>query len=102
MHTANAGITYSFTPHIKANLRANYLGGRKNPLPVPSTGNDKIDAAFLLNGAISYNDFHRFDIQLKVNNFFNEVYYHPSNRFAGRYRQPQRTIMLMITYNLFR
>lgn len=102
MHTANAGVTYSFSPHIKANLRANYLGGRNNPMPIPSTGNNKIDGAFLLHGAISYNDFHGFDIQLKVNNFFNEVYYHPSNRFAGRYRQPQRTIMLMITYNLFR
>jgi outer membrane cobalamin receptor len=102
MHTANAGVTYSFSSHIKANLRANYLGGRKNPLLISSIGNFNIDGAFLLHGAISYNDFYGFDIQLKVNNFFNEEYYHPSNRFTGRYRQPQRTILLMITYNLFR
>jgi outer membrane cobalamin receptor len=102
MHTANAGITYAFTPHIRANLRANYIGGRNNPMLIPSTGNNKIDGAFLLHGAISYSDFYGFDIQLKVNNFFNEEYYHPSNRFSGRYRQPQKSVMLMITYNLFR
>jgi len=101
MHTANAGITWSLNSHIKMNFRTNYMGARTNPSIIPATGNDKIDDAMLFHGTLSYYNFKKFDIQLKANNIFNEVYYHPSNRFAGRYRQPQRTLMLMITYNLF-
>ena len=32
-HTANAGLTYSRNKNFKINLRGNYLGKRKNPLP---------------------------------------------------------------------
>jgi len=101
MHTANAGITWSLNSHFKFNFRTNYLGARKNPLLIPATGGYAIDDALLFHGTLSYYNFKKFDIQLKANNLFNETYYHPSNRFAGRYRQPQRTILLMITYNLF-
>jgi outer membrane receptor for ferrienterochelin and colicins len=99
VHTANVGITYSCNANIKINFRTNYLGQRKNPLIIPNTGNDIIDDALLIHGCISYLDFNGFDFQLKVNNIFNKEYYHPSNRFAGRYRQPQRAITLKICYN---
>ncbi len=99
-HTANAGITYSYSSNININLRANYLGGRKNPAIMPTTGNDVINDALLFHGCISYLDLDGFDIQLKVSNIFNKEYYHPSNRFAGRYRQPQRTITLKLSYNI--
>lgn len=98
----NAGIGYSFTKHIRANIRANYIGGRNNPSIIPTTGDNRIKGAIIFNGAISLVDIYGFDLQLKVNNFFNKEYYHPSHRFDGRYRQPQRNIMLVLTYNLFR
>jgi outer membrane receptor for ferrienterochelin and colicins len=99
MHTANAGVAYSYNSHIKINLRTNYMGVRNNPSVIPNTGNAIIDDAILLHGCISYLDLKGFDIQLKVNNLLDQKYYHPSNRFAGRYRQPQRTITAKAIYN---
>lgn len=101
-HMANAGISYSFSSHIKANLRVNYIGARDNPKIIPFTGDNKIRDAFVINVTISYYDFKGFDFQIKLNNILDEVYYHTSNQFAGRYRQPQRSVYLMVTYNLFR
>lgn len=101
-HNANAGISYSFGKHFKAGIRANYTGSRRNPQTIPSTNDDLIYSALIFNGTISYNGLKGFDIQLKGTNLLNAKWYHPSNRFAGRYRQPQRTITLMITYNLFK
>ena len=99
MHTANAGITYSYNSNITINLRSNYLGERKNPSIIQNTGKNIIDEALLLHGCISFLDLKGFDFLLKVNNIFNQEYYNPSNRFAGRYRQPQRTIILKGSYN---
>jgi outer membrane receptor for ferrienterochelin and colicins len=99
-HTANTEITYSYNSNIKVNLRTNYLGDRKNPFIIPNTGNDIIDGALLFHGCISYLDLKGFDFQLKINNILDRKYYHPSNRFAGRYRQPQRTVTFKIVYNI--
>jgi outer membrane receptor for ferrienterochelin and colicins len=91
-HTANAGITYLFNPALKINLRGNYLGERSNPFIIPNTGNDRIDAAFLLHGCVTWKIPGGISLQMKISNIFDRRYFHPSNRFAGRYRQPQRTI----------
>jgi outer membrane cobalamin receptor len=99
MNTANAGFTYSYRQIFKINLRANYLGNRKNPGIIPSTGNDKIEDALILNGCISYLGLKNFNLQFKINNILNQEYYHPSNLFNGRYRQPQRTLSIIATYN---
>lgn len=99
MHTANAGITYSYKTNIKINFRTNYSGQRDTPFTIPNTGSDIIDDVYLVHGTISYLNFKGFDIQLKVNNILNQEYYHPNNRFAGRYRQPQRTAQLKLSYN---
>lgn len=98
-HTANAGITYSMNNNFNINLRANYLGQRKNPSIIPNTGDNIIDDALLFHACISYLDYKDFDFQLKVNNLLDQEYYHPSNRFAGRYRQPQRTFTIKVGYN---
>ncbi len=98
-HTANANITYSCHSNIKINLRANYLGKRKNPFIVPTTDDDIIDDALLFHACLSLVDLKGFDLQLKANNIFNTRYYHPSNRFAGRYRQPQQTFAIKLIYN---
>jgi outer membrane receptor for ferrienterochelin and colicins len=99
LHTANTGITYSYDSHLGITLRANYSGKRKNPSIIPATGNDIIDGALVFHGCISIVDVKGFDAQLKIDNILNHEYYHPSNRFSGRYRQPQRTITLKISFN---
>lgn len=99
LHTANVGFTYSLSQQFSINLRSNYLGGRKNPEIIPLTGNDKIKDAFIIHGCITYSGLKDFVIQLKANNILDQEYYHPSNRFGGRYRQPQRTFSVSATYN---
>ncbi|MDX9881320.1 MAG: TonB-dependent receptor [Prolixibacteraceae bacterium] len=98
-HTANAGITCSFHSNVKMNLRANYMGERKNPFIIPTTGDNVIDGALLFHACLSLVDIKGFDLQMKANNIFNTTYYHPSNRFEGRYRQPQQTFAIKLTYN---
>ena len=98
-HTANAGITYSYNSTIKMNFGANYLGKRTNPTIIPATGENIIDDALLFHCCLSIVNIKGFDLQLKSNNIFNTKYYHPSNRFAGRYRQPQQTYAIKLTYN---
>jgi|WetSurMetagenome_2_1015567.scaffolds.fasta_scaffold01754_3 outer membrane receptor for ferrienterochelin and colicins len=99
MNTANAGCTYLFRQLFKINLRANYLGNRKNPGVIPATGNDKIGAALIFNGCVSFIGLKNCNLQLKMNNILNQEYYHPSNRFSGRYRQPQRNFTLNVVYS---
>jgi outer membrane cobalamin receptor len=99
LHSANAGLTYSYKNSFKFNLRANYLGDRKNPNSIPATGNDKIEDALIFNGCISFLGLKNFNLQYKMNNILNQEYYHPSNRFSGRYRQPQRNFSIIATYN---
>ncbi len=98
-HSANAGINYTYRQKFIINLRANYLGDRKNPKIIPATGNDKIEDALIFHGCISYLGMRNCNLQLKVNNILNQEYFHPSNRFNGRYRQPQRTFSITGTYN---
>jgi outer membrane receptor for ferrienterochelin and colicins len=101
-NTANAGFSYSYRQLFKINLRANYLGTRKNPNIIPATGNDKIDGALIFNGCISYLGLRNLNLQFKMNNILNQEYYHPSNRFSGRYRQPERNFSVIATYTFNR
>jgi outer membrane receptor for ferrienterochelin and colicins len=97
-HTANAGFTWSLIEKMKINLRANYMGERKNPFLIPATGDYRIDDALIFNGCVSYSLFRYFNLSFKMNNILNARYYNPSNRFNGRYRQPQRTFSLWLIY----
>jgi len=98
-HTANIGTTYSYDSHFKVNLRSHYIGTRKNPSIIPNTGNDIIGDALIFNGSITYLNWNGFDLQVKINNILNTKYFDPSNLIIGRNRQPQRTVMLKLTYN---
>jgi outer membrane receptor protein involved in Fe transport len=98
-HSANAGIQYIFTPNVRISFRGQYLGERKNPKIIMTTGNDRIDAAFILHTALSLNLPHGFDLQLFINNLLNVVYYHPSNLPPSRFRQPQRAFRLNVGYS---
>ena len=98
-HKVNVGFTWSFPDMLLVNLRVNYLGERKNPFIISTTGNDIIDDALVLNGCLSFTGIKRLNLQLKINNILNEKYFHPSNRFDGRYRQPQRTVLMIVSYN---
>lgn len=99
-HSANAGIYYSPTKKIKINLRMNYLGERKNPKLISTTGSQYINSAIIFHSTISYLKFKNFNFRFIIKNLFNEKYYHTSNRPPDRYRQPQRTILFKIEYVL--
>lgn len=97
-HTGNAGITYlpgnSFVFHV----RANYAGERENPKMIQSTGKKIVDPFVVFHASLAYEDFYGFDFQATIGNILNKEYYHTSNRDPDRYRQPQRSFMLSVTY----
>lgn len=97
-HTANVGFTWRCCPVLLFHLRGNYLGGRENPLPIATTGSRAIGDALIWHSTLTFSCLKQTDLQLRVNNLLNEKYYHPSNLFAGRFRQPQRSVSLMLSY----
>ncbi|HNW69124.1 MAG TPA: TonB-dependent receptor [Bacteroidales bacterium] len=99
-HSGNASITYSFTDHIKLNLRANYVGKRENPKLIVSTNSFYVDPYVILNGTLSLINYKGFTAQISAKNILNSKYYHTSNRAPDRYRQPQFTIMFSVGYAL--
>ena len=99
-HSGNASITYSFTDHIKLNLRANYVGKRENPKLIVSTNSFYVDPYVILNGTLSLLNYKGFTAQISAKNILNSTYYHTSNRDPDRYRQPQFTLMFTVGYAL--
>jgi len=100
-HVVNINSKYSFSPNLVFYLGGRYTGERMNPHLIPVTNDDIIDASFVLNSALTYYDFHGFDIQLIAKNVLDTEYYHSSNRSSAsysvsRFRQQQRTLMLSI------
>jgi len=100
IHTANLGATYSFFKYISINLRANYIGKRKNLKTITQTGNNFIEPAIIFHSTLSVLKYKNADIQLIVKNLLDTEYYHTSNLAPERYRQPQRTIMLKLGYTV--
>ncbi|MBN2425915.1 MAG: TonB-dependent receptor plug domain-containing protein [Calditrichaceae bacterium] len=103
-HGINGGLRYAFTNSFILNLRANYLGKRKNYDQIyQATGIKYIDPAFLIHSTLSLFDYHHFDFQIIVKNLLDARYYHTSNRtdpsyLVSRFRQPQRTVLLKTGY----
>jgi outer membrane cobalamin receptor len=98
-HVANAGISVNIYKWFNIHLGGYYYGPRINPRKIAATGDDIIRDAFILNGTISVFDLHGFDLQLICNNILNTEYYHPSNLWPDRYRQPQRSFLLKAAWN---
>lgn len=104
-HNLNFGFRYAITENCIINLRANYLGRRKNyDEIIQTTGREYIDPALVFNSTITIPDYFGFEFQLIAKNLLNTVYYHPSNRtdasyLVSRFRQPQRTILFKTGYH---
>lgn len=98
-NTLNIGTILAVDSHTSINLRANYLGGRQNPSIIATTGDDRIDSAFVFHATLDYDDFYDWDFQLIIRNLFDEEYYHSSNRPPERYRQAQRQWLLKLGYS---
>lgn len=99
-HSGNASATYHFSNHIKINLRANYIGERKNPKMIESTHSNYVDPCLIFYGTLSLLNYKGFTVQFIVKNILNKEYYHTSNKEPDRYRQPQRTIMVSVGYTM--
>lgn len=98
LHTANANVTWKQNKSLLFNLRANYVGKRKNPTRIMLTQNDYVDPFLLLNGAMTWNVTETFSVQFIAKNILNAEYYHTSNREPDRFRQAQRTVMISVAY----
>ena len=99
-HTANASLTYSITNDLKINFRANYVGKRFNNQFISSANSNYIDPYLIFHTSFYFFNEKGFTAQIIVKNIFNTEYYHTSNLEPVRYRQPQRTIMLSVGYNI--
>ncbi|MGC9363259.1 MAG: TonB-dependent receptor plug domain-containing protein [Fidelibacterota bacterium] len=96
-HGLNIGAAYTLRQNLKLNLRANYLGRRKNPVHITATDSDYVEPYFVLNGIINYKPLPFLELQTAVYNLLDACYYHTSNRPPERYRQAQRTIIFRIS-----
>ncbi|OQA92073.1 MAG: Colicin I receptor precursor [Elusimicrobia bacterium ADurb.Bin231] len=97
-HAANASFTYSLDKYLKFNLRANYVGCRKNTKIIAATGDADVEPYLIFHGTLSCLEYKGFNARLMAKNIFNTKYYHTSNREPDRYRQPQRSILLSVGY----
>lgn len=88
---ANAGVRYTVARRATLGLRATYLGARRNPKVIPSTGDDRIEDALVLRASASVGLSHGIEARLFVDNLGGTAYFHPSNLPPSRYRQPGRT-----------
>lgn len=68
-HTANAGITYSYSRYLKLNIRANYLGKRENPTVITTTNSKFISSCVVFHGSLSLLNYKNFTAQLLVKIF---------------------------------
>jgi len=99
-HNANIGISYSPQKNLRISIRGNYLGARKNTNIITATGKREISDAFVVHSTLSYYNFYGFNLHLICKNLFDKKYFHTSNVQPERYRQPQRTIMVKLEYEL--
>ena len=99
-HTANLGVSYSIGKYYHFNLRANYIGDRKNPKIIPITNTDQIDPALVFHFVASVIDYKNANIQLIINNLFNAQYYHTSNLAPARYKQSDTRFMIKLGYSI--
>ncbi len=97
-HSANVGLFINLSKKLKLDLRCHYLGKRKNPSIIQATGNDEIDAAFIMDMTLSLVNIKGTNLSLIGRNLFDTIYFHSSNRPPDRYRQPQRSIQFCIRY----
>ncbi len=84
-HSGNIGINALYFGKLNINLRANIVGDKltgKNTT-IASNPYDVIDGYWLLNGAITYNIFRDFYLQLSSENILNVKYYSPGVRSAN-------------------
>lgn len=97
-HAVNGLITYMMSSKWDFTLRGNYRSARKNPKFIEATQSQWVDSYFVLNILGTYHVSNGVDIRLLARNILNSEYYHTSNRNPDRYRQPQRSILLSVSY----
>ncbi len=95
-HTCNAGITYMPTSNITAHVRCNYTSKKVNAnILYP-----QVDDACVFHAKLSYTVQQSLQWFIDVRNILNTEYYHTSNRNVTAYRQPQRTVLIGVTWHL--
>ena len=97
-HVVNLGTLYRFTDQWKLNLAGHFIGKRWNPKLITATETYSVGAAFTIDATLTAMLKHNLTAQLIGRNLLDTKYYHTSNRPPDRYRQPQRSLYLRITW----
>lgn len=98
-HTSGFQLYYYLNDNLGSGFRCRYYGKRENPKIISSTGNNKIDSAFVCYTSINFKISKELSGQIAIDNLFNSVYYHSSNLPPDRYRQPGRAFRFWIGYD---
>ena len=99
-HSANFSASYLFLKYFTINVKANYLGKRKNPTIISATNSNYINPAWVFHSSLSLLRYKNANVQIMIRNILNTEYYHTSNLTPERYRQPQRSVSLKIAYSI--
>ncbi len=99
-HMGVVGVDYKAGAHFNIGLRGFYIGRKKNTKAIKATGSEYIDEAVVLNLYLSVRDYKNAGIQFVFKNVTNTEYYHTSNLAPDRYRQPQFSYLLQLSYKI--
>ncbi len=84
-HQINIGINARFFRKLNINLRTNWVGEKPTGenTTISSNPYDKIDAYYIINGAVSYQIYNGIQLQISGNNLLNLEYFAPGVRSAN-------------------
>ncbi|MDH5719823.1 MAG: TonB-dependent receptor [Spirochaetia bacterium] len=99
-HTGGFGMRFIPVASLIWEARTRYSGNRHTNETIPGSQNTSIAPYTVVDTSLSYMNFYGLDFQLMVKNLFNEKYFHPTNYSLPRIRQPQRTLLVRMIYNL--
>jgi outer membrane cobalamin receptor len=99
-HSGVMGFNYKFHTHFNIGIRMFYFGRRKNAKIIQATNSEYVDAAFVVNLNLSVLNYKNSNIQFIIKNLTNTEYYHTSNLLPDRYRQPQISFLLKLSYKI--
>lgn len=97
-HSGLISANFSITEHLSAGIKFFYFGKRKNPKLIQATQSEYINPSVVTNMYINIFNLKSFNIQLIGKNITNTEYYHTSNLTPDRFRQPQLSYFLKLSY----
>jgi outer membrane receptor for ferrienterochelin and colicins len=99
-HMGFFGVDYYISSYLNIGLSGNYIGKRKNTKEIKATNSEYIKSAVVFNLYLNVFDYKNLSINFIIKNLTNTEYYHTSNLNPDRYRQPQRSFFIQLSYKI--